>query len=258
MHLVFLAEIVLISVIEHRRPIVVVGGNGLPQGNCNLLKSKAIRKLLCHILISLVVYRSLGHIGIRCLDTKYICCILLIGNAHIYILAEFAHDLSCLFLAPELIAVIQVTGNLHAKLLSRLAGIQTDCCNRVVERRSDAGKVEPVCPLQNLVPVKIVLVCCIDGRTCAVIDHLGWSLGGTFLQIIDSHTVSPADDITGVNAVPSQGIDSRLSDLVLWQLCDKACVKPIVGKRHCHVGLSASKRSAKLVRLYKTIISFRC
>ena len=106
MHLIFLAEIIVISVIEHCGPVVVVGGQGLSQGDGNLGESKTVCQLFGHIFVTFVIYRASGNVGICGLDAKYVCCILLVGDADVHIFAQLAHYLAGFGLGPQLISVI--------------------------------------------------------------------------------------------------------------------------------------------------------
>ena len=190
MHLIFLAEIIAVPVKQHGGPVVIVSGDRFPERDRHLFKSKTVRKLSCHILIAFPVHFACSYIRIRCMDSKYICRIFFVCDADVHIFTKLTHHLACLFLAPKLIPVIQVTGDLYPCLLCRLACIQADCCHIVIQRRSNAGKMEPLSAFKNLFPLEVLPCRCENGRTCPVVNDLGRSLGCALFQKINPHTVT--------------------------------------------------------------------
>jgi len=43
--------------------------------------------------------------------------------------------------------------------------------------------VEPFCSVKDFFPVEVICCCCVDRRTCTVIDNFGRSLGSTFFKV---------------------------------------------------------------------------
>ena len=62
------------------------------------------------------------NVGVLGLDAEHILGILLVGNTHIYIGQELRHAFAGLLARPELLAVVEVTGNHQALFLCGLAG----------------------------------------------------------------------------------------------------------------------------------------
>ena len=155
MHCIFLAEVVVISIIQHCGPFVVICGDRLAQSDGNFGESEAVSKLFCNIFVSFVVYFALCDIRIGSFDAEYIRSILFVCDAYVNILAELTHYLSGFFFRPQFISVVQVAGNSNACFFCCLASLQADSCNIIIERRCDSCKVEPVCSVEDLFPVEI-------------------------------------------------------------------------------------------------------
>lgn len=127
MEAVGFGEVVVLSIVEHGRPVVIAGRDGGTEGNGHLLESELIGELLGYALVALVVQLTAVDVGVLGLDAEDVLCIFFIGDADVHVLAEVGHSGSCLLSRPQLAAVVQVTGDLDTALLGGLAGFLQIC-----------------------------------------------------------------------------------------------------------------------------------
>ena len=138
--------------------------------------------------------------------------------------------------------------------LGGLAGLLAGLHQVGAQGRSDAGEVEPVHPLEDLVPVEVGGLGLLNGGVGPVIDAHAAPLGGALLVEVDAHTVAAPDDHGGVHAVAAQGVHRRLADGVGGQLGDVGGVHAVVGQGDGHVGLPAAEGELQVVRLDKALV----
>ena len=139
---------------------------------------------------------------------------------------------------PQLAAVVQVAADLHAVSLSSLAGLQADLDDICAQSRGDAGEVEPIDTLEDLIPVEIGRLSQLDSAVGTVIDADRAALRSALLVVVDADTVTAAGDHAGIDAVAAQAVDSGLADSVCGQLGDESCVQAVVSQRDSDVTLA--------------------
>ena len=121
-----LGEAVIGPVVEHGGPIVVKGALALPKGNGDLLKAELVRQLLGHGLVALFIQLAGGDVGSLGLNAEHVLGVLLVGDAHVHVLAQVGHGRTGLVPGPQLAPVVQVAGNLDVPGLGRLTGLPAD------------------------------------------------------------------------------------------------------------------------------------
>ncbi len=84
--------------------------------------------------------------------------------------------------------------------------------------------MEPGCVRKYFIPVKFIPCRQCDCGILSVVYDVGWTLAGLFFKKIYPNLVAAPYDMAYVNTVLAQGIDRTLSDGVLRQLGDVACV----------------------------------
>ena len=241
--------------VQHAGPVVIGSGDAGAQGDGHFLAAEALGNLAGHANVTLVVDFTGVQVGVLGLNAEDVLGVLLIGDADVHVGDQLAHDAVGLFAGPQLAAVVQVTGNGQAQLLGLLAGLQADGGQLAAQCGSNAGEVEPVGTLEDLVPVEVGSGGQSDGGTGAVIDDLGSTLRSALLHEIDAQTGTAADDHAGVNAKAAQLVDGALTNLVSGNLGDESSVHAVVGQRHSHVGLAAGIGGLELVGLHETQIA---
>ena len=213
-----------------------------------------VSQLLCNALVALSIQLAAVDIGSLGLDAEHVLCVLLVGDAHVNVLAQLGHSLASLLAGPQLAAVVQVAADLHAVSLSSLAGLQADLNNICTQSRGDAGEVEPVHALEDLIPIKVGGLSQLDGAVGTVVDADGTTLRSTLLVVVDANAIAAAGDHAGVNAVTAQAVDSGLTDCVCGELSDESCVQTVVGQRNSNVCLAAAEGELQAVSLNETLV----
>ena len=256
LQLVLLGEAVLIgsNIVQHCAPAVLGSVVALTQGDSDLLEVELVSQLLCNALVALSIQLAAVDIGSLGLDAEHVLCVLLVGDAHVNVLAQLGHSLASLLAGPQLAAVVQVAADLHAVSLSSLAGLQADLNNVCTQSRGDAGEVEPVHALEDLIPIKVGGLSQLDGTVGTVVDADGTTLRSTLLVVVDANAIAAAGDHAGVNAVTAQAVDSGLTDCVCGELSNESCVQTVVGQRNSNVGLAAAEGELQAVSLNKALI----
>ena len=255
--MVLLGEAVVLAVVQHRRPVVVARRDRGAQGDCDLLKAELVCQLFRDRLVSVLVELAAVDVSVLRLDTEYVLRVLLVGDADVDILTQIGHRRSRLLARPQLAAVVQVTGDLDALRLCRLAGVAADLDDVLTERRRDAGEVEPVRALKDRIPVEIRRRSLLNGGVRAVINADRAALGCALLKVVDSDAVAAADDAGGVDTQSAQGVDRRLTDGVGRELGDKCRVHAVVCERDCDVSLAAAEGRLHLIVLEEPVVSVR-
>ena len=138
--------------------------------------------------------------------------------------------------------------------LGSLTGLLAGLHQVGAQSGGDAGEVEPVHALEDLVPVKVAGLGLLDGGVGAVVDAHAATLGGALLVEVNAHTVAAPDDHGGVHAVAAQGVDGRLADGVGRQLGHIGGVQAVVGQGDGHVGLAAAEGELQVISLDKTLV----
>ena len=251
---VLLGEAVVLAVIEHCGPAVVGGGVALAQGDGDLLKAEGVSQLLGNGLVALVVDGAAVDVGGLGLDAEDILGILLVGDADIDVLGQLGHGFPGLGAGPQLAAVVQVAGDLDAAGLSSLACVQADFDHIGAQSGSDAGEVEPIGAVEDLIPIEVLAGGQLDGGVGTVIDADGAALGSALLVIVDTNTVAAADDQRGVHTVAAQAVHSGLTDGMSGQLGDESGIHAVVGQGDGDIGLAAAKGEFNILCLDETLI----
>ena len=135
--------------------------------------------------------------------------------------------------------------------LSSLAGSQADLDNIGAQGRGDAGEVEPINALEDLVEVEVSDGSIGHSRMCTVVDADGTTLRSALLVEVDANTVTAAGDLAGVNAVAAQSVHAGLADSMSGQLGDESNVSAVVGQRNSHIGLAAAVGVLQGIGLHK-------
>ena len=138
--------------------------------------------------------------------------------------------------------------------LSSLAGLAADLDDILAQSRGDAGEVEPVHALEDLIPIKVGGLSQLDGTVGTVVDADGTTLRSTLLVVVDANAIAAAGDHAGVNAVTAQAVDSGLTDCVCGELSDESCVQTVVGQRNSNVCLAAAEAELQAVSLNETLV----
>ena len=256
LQLVLLGEAVLIgsNIVQHCAPAVLGSVVALTQGDSDLLEVELVSQLLSHALVALGIQLAAVDIGSLGLDAEHVLCVLLVGDAHVNILAQIGHGSAGLLTGPQLAAVVQVAADLHAVSLSSLAGLAADLDDILAQSRGDAGEVEPIHALENLIPIKVGGLSQLDGTVGTVVDADGTTLRSTLLVVVDANAIASAGDHAGVNAVTAQAVDSGLTDCVCGELSDESCVQTVVGQRNSNVCLAAAEAELQAVSLNETLV----
>ena len=248
------AVLILGHVVKHGAPVVVKGRFALAQRDGDHLEIEFVRQLFGHALIAFLVQLAAGDVGVLGLDAEYVFGILLVGDAHVYILAQLRHGGAGFVARPQLAAVVQVAADLHAVSFRGLAGLLADLHHIGAQRRGDAGEVEPLHALKNGIPVEISRSRLGNGGMGAVINAHAGTLGSALLVEVDAHTVAAAGDLAGVHTVAAQAVHRRLADGVGGQLGDVSGVQAIVGQADGHVGLTAAESEFQVVGLDEALV----
>ena len=253
---VLLGEAVLVgsNVVQHSAPAVVECAVALTQGDSDLLEVELVSQLLGNALVALSIQLAAVDIGSLGLDAEHVLCVLLVGDADVNILAQVGHGSAGLLTGPQLAAVVQVAADLHAVCLCSLAGLAADLNDVLAQSRGDAGEVEPVHALEDLVPVEVRGLSQLDGAVGTVVDADGTTLGSALLVVVDADTVTAAGDHAGIDAVAAQAVDSGLADGMCGQLGDESSIQAVVCQRDCNVGLAAAEAELQAVSLNETLI----
>ena len=138
--------------------------------------------------------------------------------------------------------------------LSSLAGFEADLDDVLAQSRGDAGEVEPIDTLEDLVPIEVGGLSQLDGAVGTVVDADGTALRGALLVVVDANAIAAAGDHAGVNTVTAQAVDGCLTDGVCGELGDESSVQTVVGQRNSNVGLAAAEAELQAVSLNETLI----
>ena len=245
------------GVIEHTGPVVVRRGDRAAQRDGDLFAAKALGDLPRHTDVALMIELAGINVGVLGLDAEHVLGVLLVGDAHIDIGQELRHAFAGLLARPELLAVVEVAGDRQSLFLCGLAGSQTGLRHFAAERGRDAGPVEPVRAVKDLIPIKLRSRGRGNGGACAVINDLARTLGSALLTVVNTKARAAAQHQRGVHTVAAQLVDGALTNLVRGDLADESCVHAVVGKRHSHIGLAAGIGRFKLICLHKAEIALR-
>ena len=194
---------------------------------------------------------DVGSLGF---DAEDILGILLVGDAHVYILAQLRHGFPGLVSGPELAPVIEVAGDFTAVGLGGLTGIPTGGHHVFPQSRSNAGEMEPFGSLKDGIPVKFLRLGLLDGGVGPVVDAHGTPLGSTLFIEVNAHPVAAAEDFGGIHTVAPQRVHRRLTNGVGRKLGDVGRIQPKICQGHRHVGLAAAEGEFHMVALDEPLI----
>ena len=141
--------------------------------------------------------------------------------------------------------------------LGSLAGQLRNLGSLVGDSRRDTRPVEPGCAFHNLVEIEICRVSLSDGGVCAVVDDLAGTHRCACLAVIETYTVTAANDIVILHAITAQSVDCYLTNLVLRQFGDEVSLVAVVGAGDSYVRLTTARDDAEVVGLNETVLSFR-
>ena len=240
-----------LRVVEHPRPLVVESRKRSAQGNRDLLHTEALRKLLRHRYVALLVELAGIDVGAGRLDAEHIRRVRLICDEDIDVRDELRHYASRLLAAPELAPVVEVARDGDLLLLADLERVKADRRKFPAKGGRDAGEVEPLRALQDLLPVEVAALRKRDGGARAVIDNLGRTLRRALLDEVESEARSAPDDVRRIHAEVPYRVPRRLAERVFGKLCHERGVKPVVGKRHGNIRLAAGVARLELFRLHE-------
>ena len=191
-------------------------------------------------------------------DLKGLLHVFLVGDGHVDILCDLAHDLAGLLaVLPEVLAVVEVAGDGDAALLRLLDRRNGKLHRALADGGRDAGDVEPLHALERLVPVDIAGLGQRDGRPRAVVDDLARTLVRAALEIVDTHTALARDDALGIHVETAQLRLAGVRDGVIGQDRQERRVLAVVGKGDGHVGLTAAEGRFEHRRLEEALLSGR-
>ena len=127
----------------------------------------------------------------------------------------------------------------------------------VAESGGDAGEMEPFRAVKNRFPVEILTRRHADRGVFAVVDDLGRTLGRTFFEKIDSHSLAAARDFVDCDALGTQRADRHISNRVRREFGDERRVHAEMRERHGDICLAAAEACFKFVCLLKAQIALR-
>ena len=258
-NLVLLGNVEVLAVVQAGRPAVPVGAVALAQRDGDHLHVRIRREhLVAERLVLCAVQLAGLDVHIVHGDLKGLLHVFLVGDGHVDILCDLAHDLARLLaVLPEVLAVVEVAGDGDAALLRLLDRRNGKLHRALADGGRDAGDVEPRHALKNLVPVDIVGLGQRDGRTRAVVDDLARALVRAALEIVDTHTALARDDALGIHIEAAQLRLAGVRDGVIGQDRQERCVLAVVGKGDGHVGLAAAEGGLEHRRLEEALLSGR-
>ena len=256
MQIVLLGEAVGIlgNIVEHGAPAVIKGRVAFPQRDGHHLKAELVRQLSGNGLVALPVQITAVNIGRSGLNAKHILGILLIGDAHIHVLAQLRHSCPRLLPGPQLAPVVQVTGDLAAVGLGSDAGFLAHLHKVRPQCGGNAGEVEPVGTFKNPVPVEIGGSSLLNGRMGTVVNAHAAPLGSALLIVVNADPVAAPNDQGGVHTVAAQRIDRGLTDCMGRKLGHIGRIYAVVCQRHGNVRLAAAEGKLHMVALNKTLV----
>ena len=141
--------------------------------------------------------------------------------------------------------------------LSSLAGLKDDRRSAVGKSGSDAGPVEPVSALKNLVPVEIAGLDVRNRRIRTVVDDLGGTHGNALLAEVDAQALLGADNVGDVHAEGLERVHRSIADGVGGHRGHIVRIHAVVCQRNSHVRFRAAVNSVKAMSLLETLIALR-
>ena len=160
-------------------------------------------------------------------------------------------------MAPQLAAIVQIAADLYAALFGRLTGCTAQLHQIFPQRRGDARKVEPIGPLKNPIPVKILGSGFLNGAVRTVVNTHRAALCCAFFVEVNAHAAAPAGDQAGIHAKAAQIVYHALANGVGGQLGDECGIQPKVCQRHRHIGFAPAKGEFQIARLHKALVMIR-
>jgi hypothetical protein len=114
--------------------------------------------------------------------------------------------------------------------------------------------VEPVNTLEDSIPVEVLAGSLSNSGVSSVVDAYGASLRSALLVEIDTHSVTTANDLRGVNAVAAKAVYSRLTDSVSGELGDIGSVHTVVCEGYRNVCLTSAEGKLNVIALYESLV----
>ena len=175
--LILLGNIEVLAVIQACRPAVPVGTVALTKRDGDALHVRiAFQDLISECFVFFAVQLAGFNVHIDRNFERFLY-IFLVGDRHIDILCKLSHDLAGLLaILPEVLAVVEVTGDGDVPLLCFLDGLQAEFHRGLADGWGDTRDMEPIHTLERSVPVDITGLCKRNRRICAVIDDLARQL----------------------------------------------------------------------------------
>ena len=241
-NLVFPRNQEFLPVVQHRRPSVMVRRMALPQGHRNFFQ---IRKLLEHpvrkppVVVRLHIPGFDVHIGRH---AQRLLAVLLVGHDHIRMLDDLGHDLlrrPAVF--PEILPVVQITGDGQALLLRLQNRLQRDEGRGLGNCRRDSGDVKPSAPRKNIIPRDLPADHLRDCGVCPVVNDDGRPLVGPGLQEIDPQPLTLPDDAGNIHPLPAELRDATVPDPVRGDQAHEGNVHSEMGQPHGYIRLSPAE-----------------
>jgi len=165
------------------------------------------------------------------------------------------HHALGLFQRPQLAAEVQVAAHGQAVPLRRRARVSGQLRHAVGQGRGDAGEVEPVFPLHDLVPVDFASPELGDCTALAVVEEQGRPLRCAGLYEVDAEPVAHALDVIHVQSVLAHRVDAGLAHRRVRDGRNDVALQTVVDQRDAHIGLRAGIVHLELVRLHQPLVS---
>ena len=192
------------------------------------------------------------------LDAELLLRIFLVAENQVAAGHKGGHHLrGGLAVLPELLAIVQVAGHLHAEFVGYLDGFQARVSRSLAQGRRNAGPVEPVGAGEHLAPVHHAGLDLGDGRIRTVVHHLAATGHGPGLEIIDAHAVAAVHHAVEVHPQAAELCQTHIGDIVLGHARHEMRIDAIVGQRHGHIGLAAAECGVELPGLREAQIPRR-
>ena len=212
----------------------MVGVDGTAERDDDLLRTRETRhQLLGHAAKTALVDGTGcgGDVEALGVDAEHLVGILLVAEDDVAALHEGGHHLGGLLAVfPEVLAVIEVAADGQAETVRGADRFKADVSRTLAESRGDTGPVEPLCPVQYLIPVYHARLDGGDGRAGTVVDDLARPRHGAGLEEIDPQTVTAGDAAAGINPVRTEVADATAGYIVVREAGDEPDIHAEIGE----------------------------
>ena len=250
-----------LAVVEHAAPGVVVRVDRTAERDGHLLAAREhLHQLLADAFEPGLVDLAARLLGVEAfgLDAEFLLRVFLVAEDQVAAGHEGGHHLgSGLAVLPELLAIVQVAGHLHAELIGHLDGLEAGVGRALAQGRRDAGPVEPVGAGEHLAPVHHAGLDLGDGGVRAVVNDLAAAGHGPGLEIVDAHAVAAVHHAVEVHPQTAEFGQTHIGDIVLGHARHEMRIDAVVGQRHGHIGLAAAEGGVELPGLREAQIPRR-